>query len=59
MPRGGGLSAQPANLVRNKVAGAYMALAANLRNGNHGRKGSERRARIGSGAAFGDACRNG
>ena len=44
--KGRGLSAQPANLVRNKVAGAYATLAENLRNGNHGRKGSERRARV-------------
>lgn len=41
-----GLSAQPALLVISKVAGAYATLKANLNNGNYGRKGSERRAKV-------------
>ena len=40
-----GLSAQPALLAISKTKAAYATLAASLRNGNHGRKGSERRAR--------------
>lgn len=38
-----GLSAQPAIHVARKVASAYAALKANIRNGNLGREGSERR----------------
>jgi len=38
-----GLSAQPALHVVRKAAGAYAALEANLKAGNHGREGSKRR----------------
>ncbi|WP_017608492.1 RNA-guided endonuclease InsQ/TnpB family protein [Nocardiopsis xinjiangensis] len=40
-----GLSAQPAVRVLGKVADAYTTREANLKNGNLGRKGSQRRAR--------------
>lgn len=40
-----GLSAQPAVRVLGKVADAYTTRSANLKNGNLGRKGSQRRAR--------------
>lgn len=41
-----GLSAQPAIHACRKVAGAYATLRANLRNGNYGEHGSERRTSI-------------
>lgn len=41
-----GLSAQPSLLVISKVKGAYKALASNLKNGNHGPRGSTRRVKI-------------
>ena len=43
-----GLSAQPAIHVARKVAGAYAALKANIRAGNLGGPGSDRRVKAGS-----------